>query len=104
MAIQTKMKIRWSGDKVEVLVLVNHPMEHGLRVDNASAKRVAAHYIESMRFTRNAQAVADVSLGPDIAQNPMTGIILDHVTPGDEIAVAWTDNRGQQGFARRRVE
>ena len=53
MARLTKMKIKKSGDKHQVLVLVNHPMETGRRKDSKTGQLVPAHFIKSMEFKHN---------------------------------------------------
>ncbi|MCG6886697.1 MAG: thiosulfate oxidation carrier complex protein SoxZ [Proteobacteria bacterium] len=103
MTIQTKMKIRRSGNQAEILVLVNHPMESGNRVDKKNNNRIPAHYIESISFKINGSDIADASLGPGVASNPMTGIVLNKVKPGDLVSVHWSDNKGMHGMAEHTI-
>lgn len=97
MTNRTKIKTRRAGDQTEILVLVNHPMETGRRIDKATNTRVAAHYIERMTIRLNGTVVADNNLGPSVAANPLIGIVVDGAKSGDNVMVKWTDNKGQGG-------
>ncbi|MDH3719255.1 MAG: thiosulfate oxidation carrier complex protein SoxZ, partial [Planctomycetota bacterium] len=44
----TKMKIKGAGDRVQVLVLANHPMETGTRKDKKTGELIPAHFIQKM--------------------------------------------------------
>jgi sulfur-oxidizing protein SoxZ len=103
MTIQTKMKIRRSGDKAQILVLVNHPMETGQHLNKQTNSPITAQYIETMTFKLNGTPIAEASLGPGIAANPMTGIVLNHAKPGDVVTVVWTDNKDKSGFAEETI-
>ena len=50
MAFATKIKVKKSADGHEVLCLVKHPMETGLRKDSKTGEMIPAHYIEIMTF------------------------------------------------------
>ncbi len=99
----TKIKIRKNGDQARVLVLVRHPMETGRRKDESTRQRIPAHYIETMTFELNGKVVAEASLGPGVAANPMTVIAIDHAEAGDQVDVRWKDNKGQRGGARATI-
>ena len=103
MTFKTKMKIVHTGTDTKIMVLVNHPMEPGNRINKETGKPVPAHYIESMHFLQNNKTVADVSLGPGTAANPMTILMLRNIKAGDQIFVRWKDNRGMQGKASQQV-
>ncbi len=100
----TKMKTRRQGNGTEVLVLINHPMETGYRVDKDTGRRVAAHYIETIRFELNGNLAAEANLGPGVSRNPLTGILLKSTRSGDRVSVSWADNRGGHGGATAMID
>lgn len=102
MARTTRMKTKTSGGSTEVLVLVHHPMETGLRKDKKTGKKIPAHYIKTMVFTINGKRFANANLGPAVSKNPLISV---HVAakPGDKIAVNWADTKGEKGSASSTV-
>ncbi len=100
----TKVKVKKLGDKHQVLVLINHPMETGQRKDSKTGEKVPAHYIESITFEHNGSKIAEAILGTGVSKNPLTGIEVDGAKPGDTIKVSWTDNKGESGGAEATVQ
>lgn len=94
MTPHTMIKIRKSGNRINVLVFVNHPMVNG------GEKK---HYIEQMTFEVNRKTAAEIQLSPMVARNPLTAVTLEKVKSGDTIHVRWRDNRGGSGGAMARV-
>lgn len=103
MARQTRMRIKKHGDAAEVLVLVNHPMETGQRVDKETKQKIPAHWIQKMTFTLNGKEVADVDMGVAVSKDPLVGIRIPGVKPGDKIKASWSDNKGETGSAEATV-
>ena len=104
MAFATKMKLRNIGDGHDVLCLVKHPMETGLRKDQKTGEVIPAHYIEIMTFTLNGNTVAEAVLGQGVSKDPLTGIHMVGAKAGDTVAVAWSDNKGESGGAETTVQ
>ena len=102
MARTTKMKTKASGGVAEVLVLVNHPMETGNRKDNKTDKKIPAHYIKTMTFTKNGAKFADANLGPAVSKNPLVSVRVS-AKAGDKIGVSWVDSNGEKGNASSTV-
>lgn len=96
---QTKLRLRRNGSRTEVLVLVKHAMETGSRVDHETRLTVPADYIDRMTFALNGKIMAEASLGPGVAADPLTAIALEQVEPGDRVSVEWSDSRGDAGRA-----
>lgn len=90
-----QISARLSGDRLELRTLSAHPMETGRR-HNESGLLVAAHFITRFVVTLNGKTVIDIDSGPGLSANPALGFRLAGVKPGDQIAVAWQDNLGQQ--------
>jgi sulfur-oxidizing protein SoxZ len=97
------MRIKQDGNAAEVLVLVNHPMETGLRVDKKTKEKIPAHWIQKMTFTLNGKTVAEVDMGVAVSADPLTGIRIEGVKPGDKVQVSWSDNKGETGSAEATI-
>lgn len=104
MAFVTKMKIKKGADGHDVLCLVKHPMETGLRKDKKTGELIPAHFIEIMTFQVNGATVADAVLGQGVSKNPLIGIGVTSAKSGDKVTVAWNDNQGETGSAEATVK
>jgi sulfur-oxidizing protein SoxZ len=104
MARETKLRTRTQEGKVEVLVLINHPMETGLRKDKATGKPIPAHFIKELALEHNGKHTAMASLGIGVSENPLIGFRLSNAKNGDKIKVSWNDNKGENGVAEAVVD
>lgn len=104
MTRETKIRTRMQEGMVEVLVLVNHPMETGMRKDKATKKPIPAHFIKEMNINHNGKNVAQISMGVGVSENPLIGLRLPAAKVGDKIAVEWEDNKGETGKGEAVVE
>lgn len=89
------MKIRafLVKDKVEMKLMVRHPMESGLRKDE-QGERIPAHYIETLVVTCGERVVLDAHLGMAVSENPYFAFSFGGAAKGDPIRVTWVDNLG----------
>ena len=95
----TKIKTRAAEGVTEILVLVNHPMETGQRVDSKTKQKIPAHWIQKLTVELNGKAVADVDMGVAISKDPLIGVKVKGAKAGDKVKVSWTDNKGEKGGA-----
>lgn len=93
MADPMKIRAQMKGDLCEVRVLVSHPMETGQRKDN-DGKTIPAHFIQTMTVSLNGKPVVSGQLNTSVSRNPVFAFKLKGAKPGDKIAVAWKDNKG----------
>lgn len=103
MARETKLRTRTQEGLIEVLVLVNHPMETGLRKDKASGKPIPAHFIQQMALELNGKTVVTANLGIGVSENPLLGFRFKTAKAGDKLKVTWKDNKGETGGAEGTV-
>jgi sulfur-oxidizing protein SoxZ len=89
-----RIRARSKGEVTEVLVLMPHPMETGLRQD-ASGTAVPAHYITAVRVVAGGRTVLDARLSIAVSQDPLLGFRFRGGRSGERISVTWTDNRGE---------
>ena len=96
MANLTKVRTRKADDSVEVVVLVTHPMETGLRKDKDTGKVFDAHYIQQLTVDHKGKQVALAHMGTAVSENPLLTFRFKPamVKNGDMIKVSWKDNKG----------
>ena len=92
---QTKIRTKTQDGVTDVLVLVSHPMETGLRVDPKTKEKVPQHFIQKMSFFLDGKEVASSDLGTAVAKDPLIGIKLKGAKPGTKLKVTWSDNKGE---------
>jgi sulfur-oxidizing protein SoxZ len=92
------MKIRatMAGDVADVKVLMNHPMETGLRKDAKTGELVPAHYITEVTATINGATVLKAGMGGGVSKNPYLGFKVKGAKAGDKVSVSWVDNKGDK--------
>ncbi len=94
MAEPMKIRATQVGDKVEVKVLMAHPMDSGFGKD-AAGKDIPAHFIDEVTITCNGRTVLSAQWGPSVARNPFTAFRFTGAQQGDKLAVTWHDNLGE---------
>jgi len=99
-----KMRARRQEGKVELIVLISHPMETGLRTDGTTKKKIPAHFIETVKVDHNGENAITAHLGVGISKNPLLIFRLDEGKNGDKIRVTWNDNKGESGTATTDLE
>jgi len=95
----TKIKTRPKDGGTEILVLVNHPMETGQRVDAKTKAKIPAHWVQKLTVELNGKAVADVDMGVAVSKDPLIAVAVKGAKSGDKVKVSWTDNKGEKGGA-----
>ena len=104
MARETKIRTRTQEGAVEVLVLVNHPMETGMRKDKGSGKVIPAQFIQELNVELNGKPMASASLGIGVSENPLLGFRTKAAKNGDKLKISWKDNKGETGTAEAVVD
>ena len=95
----TKIKTRPKDGATEILVLVNHPMETGLRVDAKTKEKIPAHWIQKLTVELNGKTVADIDMGVGVSKDPLLAVAVKAAKAGDKVKVSWSDNKGEKGGA-----
>lgn len=103
MARSMKVRTRAGDGAVEVLVLINHPMETGQRVDKQTKQKIPPHFIQRVVLEHNGRAVATANLGPGVSEDPLLGFQLVNARSGDKVRISWTDNKGESGATETTV-
>jgi sulfur-oxidizing protein SoxZ len=91
-AIRVRTKLE--GDLVQMRVLISHPMETGLRKDDAG-QVVPAHFIELVSFVHKGRTILYAQWGPAVSRNPYLSFKFRGAGKGDKITISWVDNHGE---------
>jgi len=83
-------------DVAVVKLLIRHPMETGRRRDRTTGQKITRHYIRELRCEHNGEQVLTADLSWGVSANPYLSFRILDAKPGDELYVAWIDNRGQE--------
>ena len=103
MAEPMRIRATMAGDVADVKVLMNHPMETGLRKDAKTGQLVPAHYIKDVTATINGAKVLDAGLSGGVSKNPYLGFKVKGPKAGDKVVVSWTDNTGDKNSAEATI-
>lgn len=90
MARRTKMRAKARAGFLDVKGLVSHPMQ-GVKADPQGQ----GHYIQSMTFSVNGKEACQANLGSGVSKNPRIGVRIKG-KKGDEVTMAWVDNKGEK--------
>lgn len=93
MSEPVRIRARFKGGVTDVHVLIPHPMETGLRVDDAG-QLVAEHYITDVSVAVAGRSVLEARWGMAIARDPLFSFRCKTARPGDRVTVTWADNCG----------
>lgn len=93
----TKMRAKTANGETEILVLVDHPMETGHRIDPRTRRKIPPHFIQKMTFSLNGEEFAVADLGFAVSRDPLLKVKVRGTKPGDKVSVAWSDNKGETG-------
>lgn len=96
MAEAIKIRATLRGDTTEIRILMQHPMETGLRKDPVSAQTIGAHFIQTFTVSANGKTLIEGQLNTSIARNPLFAFYANGLRAGEKVVVRWTDNRGEQ--------
>jgi sulfur-oxidizing protein SoxZ len=102
MARETKIRTRNADGGTEIMVLVKHPMETGLRKEAGAI--VPAHFIQEITVAHNGKVVATAQMGIGVSKDPLLSFVIAGAKNGDKIKMTWKDNKGESGSAEEKVE
>jgi sulfur-oxidizing protein SoxZ len=103
MAEPMRIRATMAGDVADVKVLMNHPMETGLRKDAKTGQLVPAHFIQEVTATINGATVLSAEIGSGVSKNPYLGFKVKGAKAGDKVVVTWSDNKGDTNSAEASI-
>lgn len=95
MGDQIKIRAQIQGEVTEVRILMQHPMETGLRKDD-KGQTLPAQFIQSFTVSLNGKPIIDGQLNTSISKNPLFTFKARGVKSGDKLAVTWVNNTGDK--------
>lgn len=94
---RTRIRSKTTDDgATEIFVLINHPMETGLRANPQTKEKIPAHIVQKITFYLNGKEIAVADTGTGVSANPLVSIRVKNTKKGDKVRVTWTDNMGQK--------
>ena len=96
MAEPMRIRATMAGDVADFKVLMNHPMETGLRKDAKTGQLIPAHFITEVIATVNGAPVLAAEMSGGVSKNPYLGFKVKGPKAGDKVAVSWADNKGDK--------
>jgi sulfur-oxidizing protein SoxZ len=90
-----RIRARARNGITEVLILMPHPMETGLRKDG-SGEFIPAHFITDMQVSVEGRAVLEARMSIAVSADPLLNFRFRGGQAGQAITVSWTDNRRQR--------
>ena len=93
MAQPIRIRARHRDGLTEVVLLMPHPMETGLR-KNAAGGLVATHYITDLRVAVEGRTVLEARMSQAVSQDPLLSFRFRGGKPGDRITASWRDSLG----------
>ena len=95
-----KIKAKYKKGRVEVKMIVKHPMEPG----EIAGRTKRSHYITNLQATANGKVVYDVDMSSAISKNPYFGFYFQGAKKGDTLEVKWMDNQGKSETAKAKIK
>lgn len=91
---QIKIRAQVRGSTTEIRILLQHPMETGMRKDERG-QALPMHFIQLFNVFLNGMKLVDGQLNTSISKNPLFAFKAQGVKAGDKLSVTWTDNLGE---------
>jgi sulfur-oxidizing protein SoxZ len=89
-----RMRTRLDQGVATVQVLMPHPMETGLRHDEAG-RLIPAHHITDVVVTLEGRAVLSVQMSFAMSRDPLLTFRVAGAAAGQRLRVVWEDSHGQ---------
>lgn len=89
-----KVKAKIDGNKVDVKLLVKHPMDTGLQKDKNNGDLIPAKYIQELTCMLGDRLVFLANFGRAVSKDPYLAFSFSGAKEGDSLTLKWTDNLG----------
>lgn len=90
-----RIRSRQRNGVTEVLLLMPHPMETGMRRDDSGAF-VVARFITDVKVAVAGRTVLEARMSEAVSHDPLLTFRFRGGNAGDRIDVTWTDNQGDR--------
>ena len=102
MAGKIRIRAKAENGMTEVKALMRHPMETGLRKDQAG-NPIPAEFIKEVTVSHNGAVVMHAYWGASVSANPFLGLRFNGGAAGDTVTVTWVDNTGATGNGETKI-
>jgi len=104
MAKSIKVRAKAKKDVATVKVLINHPMETGLRKDKKTGKPIPAKFIQEVACEHGGKSILNAQWGGTVSKNPFLSFKFSGAKSGDNIKISWVDNKGDSDSVEARLK
>ncbi|MDO9268475.1 MAG: thiosulfate oxidation carrier complex protein SoxZ [Methylobacter sp.] len=91
-----KIRTKRMDGKMQIRMLIAHPMEHGRNRDAKTNALIPAHFIQELTVKHNKNVIITGNTGANISKDPYFAFTLKGGNPGDKITISWVDNLGNE--------
>ncbi len=95
-----KIRAKFRKDKVEVKMILKHPMESG----EIAGRTKKSHYITHITGTVNGKVVYDVDATSGISKDPFFKFYFTGAKKGDKLEIKWVDNQGKSETKKAKIK
>jgi sulfur-oxidizing protein SoxZ len=97
-----KLRATEADGLVTVKALITHPMEMGNRKDAKTGELIPAHFIQDVTVTHAGNAVVSGTWSSGVSKDPYLSVRFAG-KKGDDVTVAWKDNKGDSDTVTAKV-
>ncbi|MGR9013479.1 MAG: thiosulfate oxidation carrier complex protein SoxZ [Gammaproteobacteria bacterium] len=91
-----KIRTKRMDGKMQIRMLIAHPMEHGRNRDAKTNELIPAHFIRKLTVKLNKNIIITGNTGANISKDPFFVFMLKGGNVGDKITISWLDNLGNK--------
>jgi sulfur-oxidizing protein SoxZ len=91
-----KIRTKRMEGKMQIRMLIAHPMEHGRNRDPKNNALIPAHFIQEITVEYNKTLIISGAIGANISKDPYFAFMLKAGNIGDKITISWVDNLGNK--------
>ena len=97
-----KLRATEAEGQVTIKALITHPMELGTRKDAKTGELIPAHFIQDITVSHAGKAVVSGAWSDGVSKDPYLSVRFAG-KKGDEVSVAWKDNKGDSDSVSAQV-
>ncbi len=99
-----KLRAQEKGGVTTVKALITHPMETGQTKDSKTGELIPAHFIQEVSCTHGGNTVLTALWSGGVSKNPYLSFKFQGAKAGDELTLAWVDNKGDSDSATDQIK
>jgi sulfur-oxidizing protein SoxZ len=103
MASTIRVRAISNGEITEVQALIQHPMDSGF-VKDAQGTLIPPHFIQQLTFEYDGKNVFVADWGPAVSKDPYVKFSFKGGKKGDELKIAWVDNKGATDITSAKIQ